>query len=376
LAKGALAAALVLLPWALPPVVPRVHPHAQWSDVLLALALLAWIPRLVESRKATHWVVAVVAYGSAALLSWIGSDRSIASLAHVAGIVSLGASALLVADVAGDEKTRTTIARAATCGTLAAALTGLIGAGLFFAGVSSPFVGTFGDLVPGPYPRIQGPSVHPNLLASLCLFGSAMATLCGWPKAVRIGTQVLFGVALLLTFSRTIVTFALALFLRSTRARPRTAIAATALAAFVVFAPTVVHFRVDPLRPWKIGVKPGLSPRAEGLVTSLVTFAANPLTGIGPGRAPGRSGGVPFDAHCTLVNVAATLGLPGLFAFVAVVVTLVRADRPQTGDPVWALLVALAVDSLAADVEDFRHVWIAMGLVAARDRPLTPPAGP
>jgi hypothetical protein len=353
-----------------------VHPHAQWSDLFLGLALLCWIPRLVEGRKTTPWVVAVVAYGAAALLSWIGSERSLGSLAHVVGMVSLGASAILVADLATDDQARMTFARAATCGALAAALTGFIGAGLFYAGVSSPFVGTFGDLVPGPYPRIQGPCLHPNLLASVCLFGSAMAALSAWPKGVRIGAQVIFGVAVLMTFSRTIVTFLLALFLRSRRAQPRTALAAAALAAVIVLAPTVVHVRVDPLRPWALEVERGLSPRAEALVSSIVTFAKNPLTGIGPGRHPGTSGGAPFDAHSTIVNVAATLGLPGLAAFAAVVATLVRADRPATGDPLWALLAALGVDALATDVEDFRHVWIALGLAASRDRPLTPASGP
>lgn len=366
----------MLLPWATVPPLGWPHPHAQWSDLFLGLALVTWTPRLVGARRATAWTAAVVGYGAAAFLSWTASDRALTSLVHVAGMASLVASALLVADLATDDARRLWIVRAAAVGALSAAVLGLMGAALYFAGVPTPLIGSAGDLVPGAYPRIQGPSLHPNLLASVCLFGSAMIPVSGWPRGVRRGAQAVLVAAVLLTFSRTIVTFALALFLGSRRATRRSAIAALVFAAVVVVLPTVVNLRVQPLRPWSIAVDPGPSPRAQALVSATRTFLAHPFTGIGPGRPPGTSEGVPFDAHCTIVNVAATLGLPGLIALAAVVVTLVRADPPRTGDPLWALLAALAVDSLATDVEDFRHVWIALGLVGSRDRSLAPSSGP
>ena len=315
-----------------------------------------------------------MSYVAAAALAWAFSPRGLASFAHLVGMASLGASALLVADLGRDDGRRRALVRAAAAGALLAAGAALVGGVLFVAGIATPFLGSYGDLVPGPYPRLQGPCPHPNLLASVCLFGSAMAAASGARPRARRAAQVVLAAALLFTFSRTLVTFALFTFLRTRRRTRGAAAAALLAAAAVVVLPTLVNVRIDPTRPWAAAVVDAPSPRATAALSAFRAFARDPLTGLGPGRPPGRVGGVPYDAHMTVVNVAATLGLPGLAALIFAVFALSRAGTPETGDPWWALLGALLVDSLATDVEDFRHLWIAMGLVASRARHVTPAA--
>ena len=74
---------------------------------------------------------------------------------------------------------------------------------------------------------------------------------------------------------------------------------------------------------------------------------------------------MPFDAHMTPLNIAATLGLPALAAFVAIPCLLWRARRRPTNLVLWGALAGIGLDGLAQDVEDFRHVWVLFGLAAA-----------
>jgi hypothetical protein len=75
------------------------------------------------------------------------------------------------------------------------------------------------------------------------------------------------------------------------------------------------------------------------------SFERHPLVGEGPGALTGQNRGVPFRAHLTAGNIAATMGVPALVAF--------------------ALLAGLALDGLAQDIDHFRHVWVMIGLADA-----------
>ena len=77
---------------------------------------------------------------------------------------------------------------------------------------------------------------------------------------------------------------------------------------------------------------------------------------------------MPCDAHFTPLNVAATLGLPALAALVAVPILLWRRRSRPTDLAVWGGLAGLALDALAQDVEDFRHLWVLFGMAAAGRR--------
>jgi hypothetical protein len=105
--------------------------------------------------------------------------------------------------------------------------------------------------------------------------------------------------------------------------------------------------------------------RVQSAATSFQTFLAHPVVGSGPGTSPGRRGLMPFDAHLTPLNVAATLGLPALVGLAFVPVALWRSRSRPTDLATWGMLAGLALDGLGQDIEDFRHVWVGLGLADA-----------
>jgi hypothetical protein len=156
----------------------------------------------------------------------------------------------------------------------------------------------------------------------------------------------------------------------TTPARRRFAWGLGAVLVLAMIGFTVVNLTFQPLRPWELQVRPGPSVRLQSATTSLETLAAHPVVGSGLGSSPGRRGSLAFDAHLTPLNVAATLGLPALAGLAFAVLCLWRARARPTDLATWGMLAGMALDGLGQDVEDFRHVWIALGLADAgrRDR--------
>ena len=140
----------------------------------------------------------------------------------------------------------------------------------------------------------------------------------------------------------------------------------------VVVALSFRHVSLDPTRPWAARLLDDASPRAQSFVTAWAALRAHPWRGTGPGTSPGVVDGLPFDAHCTPLNVGATLGLPALAGFALVPFALWRARARPTDRATWGMLAGLALDGLAQDVEDFRHLWIAFGLADAGRANLKP----
>ena len=243
----------------------------------------------------------------------------------------------------------------------------LLGLLLAAGGIETRLVGTFGDLVAGAYRRVQGGLWHPNLLASVCLLLLAGVTDEPSPfsSAQRRGLVALLGVTVALTFSRTLLSFALALLaLWLWDSRRRWIGAAALLVAALMIALTVVNVRLDVSRPGEARVVETPSARLEGARTSLHTFLDHPWLGIGPGRSPGERGGHPFDAHLTPLNVAATLGAPGRVIFLTLPLVAWKCGARAAAP--WCALLAVGTDALACDVEEFRHVFVLLGLAAAR----------
>jgi hypothetical protein len=257
--------------------------------------------------------------------------------------------------------------------TAAAAVGGVV---LFFLGVPTPFVGTYGDLVPGAYARAQAGLGHPNLLASYCVFAYGAIAREDTSLSPLLRRFVLGAVFLtsLLTLSRAILALTLAALIHhaTTPMRRRLAAAATVLFALLVASLTWFNLSLDPTRPWEARLLDTPSPRRQALVSSLATLGAHPWLGTGPGSSPGTRDGAPFDAHCTALNVAATLGLPALLGLALVPRGRWR-DRPRPTDlATWGMLAGFALEGLGHDVEDFRHVWIALGLAACPRATLPP----
>lgn len=81
-------------------------------------------------------------------------------------------------------------------------------------------------------------------------------------------------------------------------------------------------------------------------------------------------GGVSAMARVVVVaSVSSAFAAVGLAAMVAVVVVAVR--RPGLDRAMLVTLIALGVDGLAQDVEDFRHVWVALGVASLHALPIS-----
>ena len=368
---------LFLLPWGGLLRVPTLHENAQWSDLVFASAAACWLAaRLRERRlprpRPVHGLLALY-LGWAALSLALASPQPAPGLAKLVGVAMLLGLFVATSETMARPGGPAAVGRTIAAASLLTALAAVAGVALSAAGVTTPLVGTCGDLLPGPLGRAQAGFPHPNLLASFCLFAYGVVTradagLRPWLRALAQGA---IGLTLLLTTSRAILAFLLLLAIRGATSAPRRrlaqALAAVLLVAFAALS--VYNVVLNPARPWEARVSARPSPRLLALATSLDTLAAHPLFGTGPGSSPGLRGSLPFDAHFTPLNVAATLGLPALAGLGLAVVALWRARGRPSDLVTWGMLAGLGLDGVAQDVEDFRHMWLALGLAdAGRDR--------
>jgi hypothetical protein len=363
---------LALLPWSWFPPFPWLHEHAQWSDVLFAITALAWVIEIISQKKTLRlrWIHATLAgYLIAAALSLaFARANQWTGIFKLLGLAELCALAVITADLSSRPRFARWIARTVMWSSLlvaGAALTGLL---LHYAGIHARLIGIYGDLTPSPwYARVQAGTYNPNLLASYCIFAAAVierdeAELPRWLRRVTLGALWL---TVIFTFSRAILGFALAAMIRIARTRSRqalTIVCATGCVA-VICALTFWNLKLDPLRPLEARLESNAtSPRWQALISSLRTLKQHPLTGSGPGNSPGANRGSSIDAHLTFLNLAATMGLPALTAFAWLLVLLWKNRKRPTDVAVWSGLAGMALDSLAADIEDFRHLWVLFGL--------------
>jgi hypothetical protein len=370
-------ATLALLPWSTWPPFSWLHEHVQWSDLVFAGAAAAWALERLRAKdvgrpRLVHLGLAF--YLAAAAASLVAADpRPSSGPAKLLGLAMLVTLTLVTADVGARPGMRAAIGRTVAATALVVSVAAVLGVLLAAAGVTTPLVGVYGDLLPGVYARAQAGFPHPNLLASFCVFavgvvGREGAGLSAWQRRVVTGA---LAVTVALTFSRAILAFGLALVVRAadTPRRRRLAAVFAGLSVAAIVALSTLNLALDPTRPLAGRLLEAPSPRAQAFVTALATLRAHPGLGVGPGASPGRVDGQPFDAHCTPLNVAATLGLPALFGFVLVPCALWRSRSRPTDRATWGMLAGLALDGLGQDVEDFRHLWVAFGLAAAESRP-------
>ncbi len=236
---------------------------------------------------------------------------------------------------------------------------------LFYLGVPNGLVGHYGEqLVPSSlYTRVQAGFASPPLLASFCIFASGIAASkdADLSPRLRVPTQIGLGLLCLATISRAFIGFLFALLLRyrrckagagsSCRSRPWRSVSESSLRL------PVGRLHLNPVEPSTISyVVPDPGNRREAFSTSLQTFGDHPLFGVGPGALPGVNDGVPFRAHFTPLNVAATLGLPALIALSAMFWLLWRSRRRPTDIALWSALAGIAIDGLVGDVDHYRHL--------------------
>jgi hypothetical protein len=281
----------------------------------------------------------------------------------------LAALLVVTADMMGRPGMPAAIGRTIAVTSVFTAVAAVAGVALSAFGRITPLVGTCGDLLPGPLSRAQGGFPHPNLLASYCIFafGATERGDAGIPRAWRRVVRAALALTVVLTTSRAILGFALAAAIRwaTTPSRRRLAAALAVVLVLLMVGLSVANLTFSPLAPWDVRVLPGPSPRLEAATTSFQALLAHPLFGTGPGTSPGRRQQLPFDAHLTPLNIAATLGLPALLGLAIVLFALWRARSRPTDLATWGMLAGLGLDGLGQDVEDFRHVWVGLGLADA-----------
>jgi len=283
------------------------------------------------------------------------------------GVGEICVLAALTADLASRPNSTTWIANSIAVTSIITATAALAALLLFYLGQSSPLIGIYGELEPSRwYARVQAGTYNPNLLASFCIFAAAVVSSrrADLPRWARRGALFGLWVTILLTFSRGILGFVLAALIRNAttpRRRVITAIGALAVTAITI-ALTIWKPLINPVRPFEIRFEQVASSRKEGAVSALVTVARNPLFGSGLGTSPGEYRGTPFDSHCTPINIAATIGLPALISFSFLIALLWRRRLRPIDLALWGGLAGLAVDGLAQDIEDFRHLWVMIGL--------------
>ncbi len=371
-------ATLALIPWAALLPFPWLHENARWSDVVFLLAFLAWAAGLVAERRLprlrpVHAGLALYV-GWAALSLALATPRQPSGPAKLLGLCMLAALLVVTSELASRPGMPAAVGRTVAVTSLFTAVAALVGVVLSALGHITPLVGTCGDLLPGPLSRAQAGFPHPNLLASYCVFGYGVVSREDSGLTARWRRVVIVALALtvVLTTSRAILAFGLAAAIRgaSTPARRRFAWGLAAALVLAMIGLTLTNPTFQPLRPWEITWRAEPSVRLQSATTSLETLGAHPLTGSGLGSSPGRRGSLAFDAHLTPLNVAATLGLPALAGLAFAVFCLWRGRARPTDLATWGMLAGLGLDGLGQDVEDFRHVWVALGLAdAGREGP-------
>jgi len=381
LVLGLYLTSLALLPWSWFPPFPWLHEHAQWSDAVFGVTAALWAMERWRSGKWPIWRsdhTALALYFLLACLSLLFASPNLrAGAPKLLGVAELCTLALITSDIASRPGALRIIVRVIAITSLISAAAALAGLVLFYTGVSSPLIGIYGELEPSPwYARVQGATYNPNLLASFCIFASAVIALRDGelPPWLRRLTLAALALTVFFTFSRGILGFVLAAVIRAARTPRRRAVAGVCTAACVgiVIGLTVWNPAINPTHPLDAHLRSVPSSRFQAASASLAGLVGCPLLGSGLGTHPGTYRGLPFDAHCTPINIAATLGLPSLIAFSFLIASLWRRRGRPTDLAIWGGLAGLALEGLAQDIEDFRHLWVAIGLAAANARPRSP----
>lgn len=377
---GLYLAALAALPigWLSP--LSSISERSTWTDVLVAAALVLWAwERLRGGQIARRppllgvWV-ALGAYLLFTVLSgaFAAEDRhdAVINILLTAELIGL---AVLTADYARGRRELGAIVLVIMLGALLTVALAAVGFGLFYLGVDTRLTGGYGEIAASnSYARVRAGFFSAPLLASYCIFAAAvMAIDCDVPRRLRRGTELALAPVVILTLSRGILGFFVAMGIRAAGARRSAraralAVAAAVLAVGAMVALTVGLLHLDPTRPSTISYTvPAPDNRREAFSSSLGTLGDHLLLGAGPGAITGQNRGVPFRAHFTPLNVAATVGLPALIALsVALALLWTRRGRP-TAVALWSGFAGIAIDALGQDVEHFRHVWVLIGLAAA-----------
>jgi hypothetical protein len=294
-------------------------------------------------------------------------------------VAELAVLAALTSEFASDRDGLNGIVLVVTGMALVTGALAVVGFGLFYAGVHTSLTGHYGEqfIASNRYARVSAGFESPPLLASFCIFASAMVAQeeGPLPKRLRVATQIVLTLLVFSTLSRGAIGFLAAMAIRNAAGRPgslaakRLAIAAVVGGVLLMAGLTAGRLHLDPTRPDTISYEvPDPGNRRQAFVTGLDTLGDHPLLGKGPGSLVAINRYEPFRAHFTPLNVAATTGIPALLILVGLMVVIWRERRRPTPIATWSGLLGLAMDGLGQDIEHFRHVWVLIGVADAQRR--------
>jgi hypothetical protein len=362
--------------------ISAVYERAGWTDLLLAVAAGAWLLERVRSRSwpsVRPFHLLLLAYAGITLVSAAFAESQGTGARNLLLVTELVVLAVLTSEYFRKQDELTGIVLVVTGVALVSGALALVGLGLFYADVKTSLIGQYGEqfISSERYARVAAGFESPPLLASFCIFASAMVAQEGavLPRRLRLATQVVLTLLVLSTLSRGVIGFLAAMAIRYAAGRPeslaakRLAVAAVVGGVLLMAALTVGRLHLDPTRPDTISYEvPDPGNRREAFVTGLDTLGDHPVVGKGPGSLVGFNQGAPFRAHFTPLNVAATTGIPALLILIALVAVLWRERRRPTPVATWSGLLGLGIDGLGQDIEHFRHVWVLVGVADAQRR--------
>ena len=337
---------------------------AQLADFLFLVAAAAMVVsrrQLIELARVDQLWIALFA-GGAVVSAVVNGGSYLKLLGHLELAFVLIMAASLSLEEANGRRLRQALIWAA----LLAAVTGLVGALLFFAGHESALLNHYGDLLPGSYPRIRGTCLKANMLATILATG--LILLHGEDKSSRLGrwryaVAGVLVVALLFTFSRTWLTLGagyLVLRALEKRSAHRTVLAAMAVAIVTLLLLVSARYTIllEPTRFWDVASSSEPGTRWVIWGDALETVKSHLLFGRGPGSPATASG---WSAHLVWLNLWAVLGIVPLCGFA---IGIYRALGKYRAEAALAVAVGVIVlDGFARDVEDMRHLWVLMGLL-------------
>lgn len=387
--------------------ITSLGPTIQLSDLAFALAALLALVAVVRRELRVRFApadLALVAYAGAAALSAIGAPSPRASLIKILGLGLLGTIFFLGRHLIQIPRARSVLLSGWLAGAAVAALAGLAGLVMFYLGfrgrAENPFIAAYGSIPVGNYPRVVGFFSNANMFCSAMVAALAVIAMMweevGSPRVRRLlvvlAAACLVNVLFTLSVGMGGLALGAALWWKLIGGRGRNlALVAAAAVALGFAALTLVQ--LVPRGAGDFGAGPFDIKVAEGgridiWRGALHTIEQHPLTGQGYGTLVGSTDNprawvsmekwgtaqmsstqrVPLEAHNVWLNVTGQTGILGLVCFAAFVFLALRGSAAAVPALFCGVLATLLYHGLFAALEDARHVWLLLGLAAARPR--------
>ena len=335
-------------------------------DLVFVLVVLVWLPTIVRGNLCPRFFdLFLLLYLGATLVSALVAGAGYMGVVKVFYLVCVAGLTRRIAERSPEAATTAWLVR-----TGVVVIGSLLGVATFYLGWSSflenPLLGHYGTLPPGPYPRVTSFFLSPNMLCDYLIVGAALA----WHRGYRRFLAGIVG-ASLFTFSSGLGGMALSLGLLARRFQGAISIglmvALLSLAAILVSPTALLEGDLE------------ASGRVLTWKAALHDWGAHPLTGAGPGAttihvvydAPSGATLTWKNAHNVWLSVASQTGVLGLVALLVLIFHTLRkapSRLPGLRDALKAAVVgAWLVHGLSGSLEDSRHLWVLLGLLAATE---------